>query len=191
MDKNCKQLAVELLKNIGEDPSREGLLKTPERFTSAFTELTVGYHQNSKEIVNGAIFSGSYSEMVMVENVEFYSLCEHHLLPFFGRVSVAYIPEGRIIGLSKIPRLINMFSRRLQVQERLTAQIADELNELLQPEGVACSIQAQHMCMMMRGAGVQHGSMVTNVMRGCFLEDYAARQEFLNAISRTKDRSFA
>jgi len=175
----CKQLLLE----IGENPNREGLVKTPVRYSKALRELTAGYHQNVDQIVNGAIFETSNSEMVLVKDIEFYSLCEHHLLPFFGKATVAYIPDGKIIGLSKIPRIVNMYARRLQIQENLTQQITEELNSLLRPHGVACMIESYHMCMMMRGIQVQSSKMITNAMKGVFLSNHASRQEFINLAS--------
>ena len=181
-NKTISEVCSSILKEIGEDPKRVGLIKTPQRFAKAILELTEGYTQDVRKIVNGAIFEEKYSEMVIIKHIEFYSLCEHHLLPFFGHAHVAYIPNGRIIGLSKIPRIVNVFSRRLQVQERLTEQIADTLHELLAPVGVACMVEAYHMCMMMRGIQVQSSMMITNAMRGIFLENPATRSEFLNII---------
>lgn len=175
-----------MLDSIGEDPQREGLRKTPERFSRAITELTSGYDQSVDTLVNSAIFEENCSEMVLVRDIEFFSLCEHHLLPFFGTVHVAYIPNGRIIGLSKIPRLVNMFARRLQVQERLTEQVANCLDDLLQPLGVACMIEASHMCMRMRGVQSSTGVMVTNSMRGIFMSDARTREEFLNLAARSR-----
>lgn len=181
---NIELLCEEMLISIGEDPKREGLLKTPHRYAKAFKDLTVGYSQSSKDLVNGAIFHETRNEMVIVKDVEFYSLCEHHLLPFFGKVSVAYIPDGKIIGLSKIPRIINMFARRLQVQERLTEQICLELQTVLNPLGVACSIEGFHMCMMMRGIQVQSSTMVTNSVHGIFKDNPSTRQEFFDILKR-------
>lgn len=180
------KLCKGLLKEIGENPNREGLKDTPDRFARAMKELTVGYSQSVDELVGDAIFTESYSNMVVVKDIEFYSLCEHHILPFFGRAHVAYIPDGKIIGLSKIPRIVNMFARRLQVQERMTVQIADALQDLLNPLGVACTIDAYHMCMMMRGVAVQEGTMVTSAMRGTFLNDPKTREEFLNLINNSR-----
>lgn len=177
-------LCRNMLESIGEDPTREGLVKTPHRFAKALKELTIGYNQNADEIVNNAIFTQQQSEMVVVKDVEFYSLCEHHLLPFFGKVSVAYIPNGKIIGLSKIPRIIHMYARRLQVQERLTQEICDELTRILNPKGIACSIEGFHMCMMMRGIQVQSSKMITNVLLGLFRENPATRQEFFEVLKR-------
>ena len=174
-----KDLCSDLLLEIGENPSREGLVKTPQRFAKALRELTSGYHQDIDQVVNGAIYSSTNSEMVLVKDIEFYSLCEHHLLPFFGKASVAYIPKGKIIGLSKIPRIVQHFTRRLQVQENLTEQITETIERLLKPYGVACMIEAYHMCMMMRGIQVQSSKMVTNSMRGTFLSNPASRQEFM------------
>ena len=171
-----------MLVTIGEDPHREGLLKTPQRFAKSFKEMTIGYEQNSADLVNGALFTEAHDGMIILKDIEFFSLCEHHLLPFFGKASIAYIPNGTIIGLSKIPRIVNMFARRLQVQERLTDQICDELHKILNPKGVACSIASQHMCMMMRGVQVQSSTMVTHSARGVFKESAQARQEFFEAL---------
>jgi GTP cyclohydrolase I len=181
-------LCSEMLGLIGEDAQREGLRRTPIRFEQAIRELTEGYHQDIQQIINGAIFEESYAQMVLVKDIEFFSLCEHHLLPFFGRAHVAYIPRGRIIGVSKIPRIVKMFSRRLQVQERLSEQITRALDEALKPMGVGCVIEASHMCMMMRGIQTQTGFMVTNSMRGCFLSDRGTREEFLNLIHAPSPR---
>lgn len=171
-----------LLREVGEDPTREGLIKTPYRFQKAIQELTEGYHQSIENIVGDALFEEDCSEMIIVRGIEFYSLCEHHLLPFFGKAHVAYIPDGKIIGLSKIPRIVNMFARRLQVQERFTVQITKALEELLKPRGVACVVEGSHMCMMMRGVQSQTSSMVTNSMRGSFLNDHKTRDEFMQFI---------
>lgn len=180
--RTLQDICHDLLIHIGEDPDRQGLKRTPARFQKAIAELTDGYHQGVDEIVNGAIFEESYSEMVVVKKIEFYSLCEHHLLPFFGHAHVAYVPNGKVIGLSKIPRIVQMYARRLQVQERLTEQITNSLDELLKPQGVACMIEGYHMCMMMRGVQVQSSSMVTSSMRGCFLKNLGTRNEFLDII---------
>lgn len=177
-----EKVSHDLLLGVGEDPAREGLLRTPHRFARAMLDLTRGYDENLDQIVNGAVFEESYSEMVLVKRIEFYSLCEHHLLPFFGRAYVAYVPRGKIIGVSKIPRVVHMFARRLQIQERLTTQIADALVEVLNPYGVACMIDAHHMCMMMRGVEEQSSSMITNSMRGVFLSNPATRNEFLSLV---------
>lgn len=175
-------LCNELLLEIGEDPAREGLVKTPQRFAKAFRELTIGYEQTSAELVNDAIFTHEKAEMVLVRDIEFYSLCEHHLLPFFGKASVAYIPNGKIIGLSKIPRIVNMFARRLQIQERLTQEICAELKNILNPLGVACSIEGYHMCMMMRGIQVQSSKMITTSLSGAFETNQMTRQEFFDVL---------
>lgn len=178
-----KNLVKQLLVQIGENPNREGLLKTPERVAQAWEYLTNGYGKDVDEIMNKAVFKEKYDEMVIVKNIDFYSMCEHHLLPFFGKVHVAYIPNGKIIGLSKIPRLVEIFARRLQVQERLTQQIADTLNEYLQPDGVGVVIEAMHMCMMMRGVEKQNSVATTSAMHGSFKEDQRTREEFLTLIN--------
>lgn len=181
-NERLKTLVSELLTIIGEDPSREGLLKTPERFARALTDLTQGYEQSVEKILNGATFEAESSEMIVVKKIEFYSLCEHHILPFFGHAHVAYVPRKKIIGLSKIPRIVQMCARKLQVQERLTAEIAKIVQDALNPLGVACVVDARHMCMMMRGVQVQSSSMVTSSMTGCFLKNAATRSEFMNII---------
>ncbi len=172
----------EILRHIGEDPEREGLLQTPGRVRRAYEYLTRGYQMDLKEVLNGAMFTEKYDEMVIVKNIDFFSLCEHHLLPFFGRCHVAYIPNGKIVGLSKIPRIVEMFSRRLQVQERLTNQIADTLSEVLDPQGVAVVMEAQHLCMMMRGVEKQNAVVTTSAMRGVFKTQRATRDEFVELI---------
>ena len=169
----------DILAFVGEDPEREGLLRTPHRVVEALKYLTQGYRQDVQTLLNGAIFHEDYDDMVVVKDIEFYSQCEHHLLPFFGNVHVAYIPNGRIIGLSKIPRLVDMFARRLQVQERLTTQIAEAIEEALQPRGVAVVIEGVHMCMRMRGVQKQNAGMVTSHVMGAFRTDRATRQEFM------------
>jgi GTP cyclohydrolase I len=171
----------ELLKRFHEDPERDGLLQTPTRVEKSMRFLTGGYEQDPKAILHGALFDVDYDEMVMVKDVEMYSLCEHHMLPFFGRVHVAYIPNGKVIGLSKIPRLIEVFARRLQVQERMTRQIADAIQEAIQPRGVGVVIEARHLCMMMRGVEKQNSSTVTSAMVGCF-HDQPTRGEFLSLV---------
>lgn len=176
----------EIIKLIGEDPNREGLRKTPERYEKALKFLTSGYHQNAENILNGATFSVSYDEMVVVKDIEFFSLCEHHLLPFFGKCHVAYLPNKRVIGLSKVARLVNMFARRLQIQERLTSQIAGAIEEKISPEGVGVIIEARHLCMQMRGVEKQCGQAVTSAMLGGFRHDKQTRDEFL-ALVRTKN----
>ena len=173
---------TQMLEGIGEDPTREGILKTPQRAAKALQFLTQGYHQNVEEIVNDAIFNEEYDEMVIVKDIECYSLCEHHLLPFFGKCHVGYIPRKKIIGLSKIPRIVDMFARRLQVQERLTKQVAEALQEVLNPAGVAVVIEAQHLCMMVRGVQKQHSQTMTNVMLGEFRHKISTRTEFMRCI---------
>ncbi len=177
-------LFLSLLKKIGEDPSREGLKKTPKRCEEAFQFLTSGYKQNLKKIVNGALFPADTDGMIIVKDIECYSLCEHHLLPFTGKVHIGYIPSGKIIGLSKIPRIIDMFARRLQVQERLGQQICDALRDTLNPIGIGVVIEASHFCMMMRGVEKQHSVAVTSHMAGSFKRDARTRQEFLELIRR-------
>jgi len=173
-----------ILARIGEDPTREGLRRTPERFERALRYLTSGYHQDPEKILNGAMFSVSYDEMVVVKDIDVFSLCEHHILPFFGKCHVAYIPDKRVVGLSKIPRLVNMFSRRLQIQERLTNQIAQAIQKGIQPLGVGVVIEARHLCMVMRGVEKQRSETVTSAMLGAFRENQQTRQEFLSLIGR-------
>jgi GTP cyclohydrolase I len=175
-------LIENLLLRLREDPTREGLLRTPDRVARSLDFLTSGYDQNIGQVLNGAIFEETYSEMVVVKDIELYSLCEHHLLPFYGRAHVAYVPDGRVVGLSKLPRLVDVFSRRLQVQERLTAEIAEALDEALTPQGVGVVIEAAHLCMMMRGVQKQNSQTVTSSMRGVFLTDQRTRSEFLQLI---------
>ncbi|MGB2669898.1 MAG: GTP cyclohydrolase I FolE [Candidatus Acidiferrum sp.] len=175
-----------IIKLVGEDPNREGLRKTPERYEKALKFLTSGYHQNAENILNGATFSVAYDEMVVVKDIEFFSLCEHHLLPFFGKCHVAYLPNKRVIGLSKVARLVNMFARRLQIQERLTSQIAAAIQEKISPEGVGVIIEARHLCMQMRGVEKQHGQALTSAMLGGFRHNKQTRDEFLSLV-RTKN----
>ena len=175
-------LYTKILESLGEDPSRQGLVKTPHRAAKAMEFLTSGYHQSVDEILNGAIFDEDYDEMVIVKEIEFYSLCEHHILPFWGKCHVGYLPRKRIVGLSKIPRIVDMFSRRLQVQERLTREIAESLETALDPRGVAVVMEGRHLCMMARGVEKQAPVMTTNVMRGTFREDSSTRAEFLRCI---------
>ena len=177
-----RDLVEELLKSIGEDPSREGLLRTPERVAKSFEELTGGANQKLEDVVGKGVFNEDCSEMVIVKDIEFYSLCEHHMLPFYGRVHVAYIPDGRIIGLSKIPRIVDMFARRLQVQERMTSQIAEAIQEVLQPKGVGVVADAAHLCMMMRGVQKQNSSTMTSCLVGSFRSDPRTRSEFLDLV---------
>ncbi|MCC6445052.1 MAG: GTP cyclohydrolase I FolE [Armatimonadetes bacterium] len=171
-----------ILEEIGEDPEREGLVKTPKRAEEAMKFLTRGYHQDLETILNGAVFEESCQEMVVVKDIEFYSLCEHHLLPFFGQAHVAYIPDGKIVGISKVARIVDMFARRLQVQERLTDQIAQAMQEALQPKGVAVILEGKHMCMMIRGVQKQHSNVVSSAMHGAFREDRDLRSEFMDMI---------
>ena len=171
-----------MLKEVGEDPNRDGLQKTPQRVDRAFRFLTSGYGKDADEVLNGALFDVAYDEMVIVRNIEVFSLCEHHLLPFFGKCHVAYIPNGKIIGLSKIPRLVDMYARRLQVQERLTTQIAETINSRIHPKGVAVVIEAQHLCMIMRGVEKQNSVAVTSSMLGAFKDNTNTRTEFLNLV---------
>jgi GTP cyclohydrolase I len=176
----------EVIKLVGEDPEREGLRKTPERFEKALKFLTSGYHQNVDQVLNGATFAVNYDEMVVVKDIEFFSLCEHHLLPFFGKAHVAYLPTNKVLGLSKIARLVNMFARRLQIQERMTSQIAKAIEEKLAPQGVGVIIEARHLCMQMRGVEKQHGQAVTSAMLGAFRHNKQTRDEFL-ALARNKN----
>ena len=185
MDASAIEAAtLTLLRAIGENPEREGLKNTPKRVARMYPELLSGYHIDPQKLVNDAIFDVSYDEMVIVRDIEFYSLCEHHLLPFIGRAHVAYLPSGKVIGLSKIPRIVDMYARRLQVQERMTRQIADFINDVLQPRGVAVVVEALHLCTMMRGVRKHDARMTTSAMRGGFRTNSATRQEFLDNISR-------
>jgi len=173
-----------LLAEIGEDPTREGLARTPERVRRMYDELTAGYHVDEDALINGARFSVDYDEMVVVRDIEFFSLCEHHLLPFIGKAHVGYLPRGQVIGLSKIPRIVDMYAQRLQVQERLTVQVADFLMERLEPKGVACVVEATHLCTMMRGVKKQQATMVTSSMTGTFRRDARTRAEFMGLIGK-------
>ena len=173
-----------ILESVGEDPKREGLVRTPERVANAYNELLSGYRTDPIEILNDAIFDVTYDEMVLVRDIEFYSLCEHHMLPFIGRTHVAYLPKGKVIGLSKIPRIVDMYARRLQVQERMTRQIADLLDELLHPKGVAVVVEGIHLCSVMRGVKKHDARMTTSAMSGAFRSNLPTRQEFLDNISR-------
>ena len=175
-----------ILTKIGEDPQRDGLANTPERVDRTMRFLTSGYGMNADELLNRALFDVAYDEMVIVRDIEMFSLCEHHLLPFFGKCHVGYIPNGRVIGLSKIPRLVDMYARRLQVQERLTTQIADTINQKIHPRGVAVVIEAQHLCMIMRGVEKQHSIAVTSAMLGAFKDNQNTRNEFLNLVQIQK-----
>lgn len=178
---STQEMYRELLGRFGEDPERDGLLATPKRVEKAMAFLTKGYDQNPTEILRGALFDVDYDEMVIVKDIEMYSLCEHHMLPFFGRVHVAYIPNGKVIGLSKIPRLVEVFARRLQVQERLTREIADAIQGAIEPQGVGVVIEARHLCMMMRGIEKQNSTTVTSAMVGCFRQK-ETRTEFLSLV---------
>ena len=174
-----------MLVELGEDTDRDGLLRTPERVARTFRELTKGYQMDAGEILNGALFEVPYDEMVIVKDIEMFSLCEHHLLPFFGKVHVAYLPRKKVIGLSKIARLVDMFARRLQIQERLTNQIAETIQEAIDPAGVGVVVEARHLCMIMRGVEKQHSSAVTSAMVGAFRDNLRTREEFLSLVSRT------
>ena len=180
-------LIATLLKELGEDPGRQGLEKTPARVAEAMRAFTSGYQMDPVEILNGALFDVDYNEMVVVRDIDFYSLCEHHMVPFFGRVHVGYIPDGKVVGLSKIPRLVDMFARRLQVQERMTTQIAETLEEVLQPKGVGVVIEAKHLCMMMRGVEKQNSFAISSSLRGEFEQDSKTRAEFMGLIRHCKE----
>ncbi len=180
-----QELIARQLMLMGEDPNRDGLLKTPERVQKALEFFTKGYNQDLKEILNDALFEIDYEEMLIVKDIDFYSLCEHHLLPFFGKCHVAYIPTKKVIGLSKLPRIVEVFSRRLQVQERLTKQIADAIQETISPQGVGVVMKAQHLCMMMRGVEKQNTVAVSSAMLGSFRSDHKTREEFLNLINNS------
>jgi GTP cyclohydrolase I len=177
-----EELVREMIVRLGEDPQREGLERTPERVHRALVQLTKGYKEDAEAILRGALFTVGYDEMVIVKDIEMFSLCEHHLLPFFGKVHVAYIPNGKVIGLSKLPRLVEVFARRLQVQERLTMQIAETIQNAIEPQGVGVVVEARHLCMMMRGVEKQHSAAVTSSMLGCFRDCKETREEFLSLI---------
>lgn len=178
-----KEIIRELLLRLGEDPDRSGLAETPRRVTDSLKFLTRGYSQTVEDAIGGAIFDEDHHNMVVVKDIEMYSMCEHHMLPFFGKIHVAYIPNGRILGLSKVPRVVDVFARRLQVQERLTEQVAEAIMEALQPEGVAVVCEAYHLCMMMRGVQKQNSKTITSAMKGVFLDDLKTREEFLRLTS--------
>ncbi len=182
-DVSLDALVREMISRLGEDVEREGLLKTPERVGKSLSFLTRGYSMSVRGVINNALFDEDHHNMVLVKDIEMYSMCEHHMLPFFGKVHVAYIPNGRIVGLSKIPRIVDVFARRMQVQERLTTQIADALLDVLQPAGVGVVIEAYHLCMMMRGVQKQNSKTITSAMKGVFLEDHRTREEFLRLCS--------
>ena len=184
-----EDLVREMLVRLGEDPAREGLVRTPERVVKAMEFLTKGYREDPREILNDALFTVDYDEMVIVKDIEMFSMCEHHMLPFFGKVHIAYIPNGKVIGLSKLPRLVELFSRRLQVQERMTRQIAEAIEEMIQPQGVGVVIEARHLCMMMRGVEKQHSAAVTSAMLGVF-RDIDTRTEFLSLIRQRAPNGF-
>jgi GTP cyclohydrolase IA len=177
-----EDLVREMIVRLGEDPTREGLLRTPERVHKAYEFLAKGYQEDPEAMLKKALFTVTYDEMVIVKDVEMFSLCEHHMLPFFGKVHVAYIPKGKVVGLSKIPRLIEIFARRLQIQERLTTQIAETIQHAIEPQGVGVVIEARHLCMMMRGVEKQHSAAVTSSMLGCFRDSQETRTEFLSLI---------
>jgi GTP cyclohydrolase I len=181
-EKKVAESVYTILENIGEDPSRQGLLKTPERVAKAYSFITQGYEQDARRILRSAMFDEEYSEMVLVKDIEFYSLCEHHMLPFFGKAHIAYIPNGRIVGLSKIPRIVDVFARRLQVQERITIEIRDAIQETLEPIGVAVVMEAHHLCMQMRGVSKQNSVTATSAFSGAFLDDVKTRKEFISLI---------
>lgn len=177
---NIEAAVRNILANVGEDPDRQGLIGTPDRIARMYDEVLGGYNVDLDKLVNGALFDVTYDEMIVVKDIEYYSMCEHHMLPFFGKAHVAYIPSDKVIGLSKIPRIVEMFARRLQVQERMTRQIADTVDEILNPQGVAVVIEGNHMCSMMRGVKKQEASMVTSAMLGCFQKNDKTRNEFLS-----------
>jgi GTP cyclohydrolase I len=186
---STQDMYAELLRRFDEDPTRDGLLKTPERVEKSMAYLTSGYKQHPAEILTGALFEVDYDEMVIVKDIEMFSLCEHHMLPFFGKVHVAYIPNGKVVGLSKIPRLVDVFSHRLQVQERMTRQIADAIEDAIHPQGVGVVIEARHLCMMMRGVEKQHSSTVTSAMLGVF-QKQTTRAEFLSLVRERNQNGF-
>jgi GTP cyclohydrolase IA len=183
---NIEVAVHNILHNIGENPQREGLLKTPNRVARMFNELTSGYHVDPVKLINGAIFTVDYDEMVVVKDIDFYSMCEHHMLPFYGRAHVAYLPDGKVVGLSKIPRIVEMFARRLQIQEQMTSQIANFIQESLQPQGVAVVVEGAHMCAMMRGVKKANTKMTTSRMLGVFRDNEKTRTEFLAHISQNQ-----
>lgn len=184
--KRIADAAKDILIAIGENPEREGLVRTPQRVGKAYTELMDGYTKDPEKLINGALFTVDYDQMVVVNDIEFFSMCEHHMLPFFGHAHVAYLPHGKVIGLSKIPRIVDMFAHRLQVQERMTQQIAELIDDQIHPQGVAVVIEAQHMCMTMRGVKKQEATMTTSAMLGAFKTQLDTRLEFLNRISNNR-----
>jgi GTP cyclohydrolase I len=183
---SARKAVYDLISAVGEDPEREGLKNTPDRVARMYAELLSGYAMNPEKIINGALFNINYDEMVLVRDIEFYSLCEHHMLPFLGRAHVAYLPKGKVIGLSKIPRIVEMYARRLQVQERMTRQIADLLQQMLEPQGVAVVVEGMHLCSTMRGVKKHGARMTTSAMHGAFRANLATREEFLQNISRPR-----
>jgi GTP cyclohydrolase I len=183
---STQEIYTELLTRLGEDPTRDGLLKTPERVEKSMDFLTQGYTQSVEEVLHDALFDVDYDEMVMVRDIEFYSMCEHHLLPFYGKAHIAYIPNGKVVGLSKLPRIVDVFARRLQVQERLTQQIAEAVEKAIHPQGVGVVIEAQHLCMMMRGVQKQSSATVTSALLGVFKTQTQTREEFLSLVNRSK-----
>ena len=189
-EEEFEQAITKVLELLGEDPKREGLLKTPSRVAKALQFLTEGYHQDPKEILNQALFSTSNDEMVLVRDIEFYSMCEHHMLPIIGRAHVAYIPDGKVVGLSKIPRIVNLYARRLQIQEQMTEQIADAILETIKPKGVAVVVHARHMCMEMRGVQKINSTTVSSALRGLFKRDERTRNEFYNLINTPAPSNF-
>ena len=189
-EEEFEQAVTKVLELLGEDPKREGLLKTPSRVAKALQFLTEGYHQDPKEILNQALFSTSNDEMVLVRDIEFYSMCEHHMLPIIGRAHVAYIPDGKVVGLSKIPRIVNVYARRLQIQEQMTEQIADAILETIKPKGVAVVVHARHMCMEMRGVQKINSTTVSSALRGLFKRDERTRSEFYNLINTPAPSNF-
>ena len=189
-DKEFEETITKMLELLGEDPSREGLLKTPSRVVKALKFLTEGYSQDPEEILNKALFSSSNDEMVLVRDIEFYSMCEHHMLPIIGRAHVAYIPDGKVVGLSKIPRVVNLFARRLQIQEQMTEQIADAISQTIKPKGVAVVLHARHMCMEMRGVQKINSTTISSTLRGLFKRDERTRNEFYNLINTPTPSNF-
>jgi GTP cyclohydrolase I len=189
-EKEFEEAVTKILELLGEDPEREGLVKTPSRVAKALKFLTEGYEQDPKEILNQALFSTSNDEMVLVRDIEFYSMCEHHMLPIIGRVHVAYIPDGKVVGLSKIPRIVNVYARRLQIQEQMTEQIADAILETIKPKGVAVVVHARHMCMEMRGVQKINSTTVSSALRGLFKSDERTRNEFYNLINTPTPSNF-
>jgi len=186
---STQEIYAELLSRLGEDPTRDGLLRTPERVEKSMAFLTQGYTQSIEQVLHEALFDVEYDEMVVVKDIEFYSLCEHHMLPFFGKAHIAYVPNGKVIGLSKTARLVDVFARRLQVQERLTSQVANAIQEAINPQGVAVILEAQHLCMMMRGVEKQHSSTITSSMLGVFKTQLQTRNEFLSLVRGTRNGS--